>query len=91
MAQKKRSPKRKSSPKKKRSEHRNGEPTEITRAMRSALGGAPKPARAILKRMDKFKRRHPDIYEVMTRDVDSPRYRAFELHLEQEQERKRNS
>ena len=90
MARKKRLPKRKASPKKKRSDDQNCEPLAITSAIHSALEGLPRPARAIAARVDDFGRAHPKIYEIITRDVDSPYYREkFERHIEREQAKRR--
>lgn len=89
MAQKKRTPKRKASPKKKRSNTQDGEPLELTEAMRKALAGLPKPARAVLDRVGAFKRKYPKLYEIITRDIDSPDYRRFERDLELKQEESR--
>jgi hypothetical protein len=89
MARKKRLSKRKASPNKKRSAAQEGEPFEISAQLRLALDRLPKPARAIFDRVREFKRAHPHLFDVMTRDVDSERYREFERHLERVQERKR--
>lgn len=90
MAQKKRLSKRKASPKKKRSGNQDGEPLQLTLALRKALAGLPKPARAVFERADEFRRLYPELYELITRDVDSPDYRRrVERRIERVQKQKR--
>jgi len=92
MAQKRRSSKRKAPPKKKRFDAQNNKPLELDRAMREALAGIAKPARAVLDRIDAFKREHPKLYEIITRDVDSADYRRrVERRIERVQARTRGS
>ena len=63
---------------------------QAVRRLLETFDGQPRPARRTLsKRVDQFKQQYPRLYEVMFRDVDSPRYRAFEMLLEQEAERQR--
>lgn len=90
MAQKKRTPKRKASPKKKRSTNQDGEPVQLTLEMQKALAGLPKPARGVFDRIAEFKRLYPKWYELITRDVDSPYYRSqVERRIERVQKQKR--
>lgn len=97
MAQKKRSSKRKVSPKQKRFAKRQEtrqQPlplSDTVQQLAQVLDSLPAPARAVFDNAERFKRRYPRLYEVMFRDVNSKRYRDVERDIERWQKDKRGS